>query len=347
MEKSDLMNDNKESEKKPAFPALLPKVALDYPIIQKENLKMVLDKKKPLWVPNMNLEKELILCPHDNDRPMFTFSGKDWFGVDWTYVESAGGQMVTPNTFIMDDPIEWEDKLIFPKLDEMDFTPGRQEAELKANPAIMGFYLMQDGLFERLLSLATTENVFCFLIEEEESAMRYFNAMADYKIALMEKVMREWAPFDAFINSDDWGTQISTFISPDMYHKYIFEPMKRIVDFAHKNGKYMVFHSCGKIETLVPQIVELKVDMWEAQSMNDLVSLRKKYGRQLAIQITMPTDITQKAGVSDQTIIDYVHHYIDTFAGDGGLLAAYFPRDAHINELIARELFEYSSRHYR
>jgi hypothetical protein len=341
------MEKKKDAENSPAMPATLPKVELDYPITPKENLKLVFDRKKPLWVPNMNMEKALVICPHDKDRPLFTKSGKDWFGVDWTYVESAGGQMVTPHTFIMDDPVEWEEKLIFPEFDRMDFTPGGVEAAAKSDPAIMDFYLMQDGLFERLLSLATTENVFCFLVEEEESAMRYFKAMADYKIALMDKVIREWAPFDTFINSDDWGTQISTFISPEMYRKYIFPQMKRVVDFAHSNGKYMNFHSCGKIESLVPQLVELNIDMWEAQSMNDLGSLRRRYGRALPIQITMDVKVTQKEGVADRTIVDYVHAYVDTYGGNGGLLAAYVPRDAHVNELIARELFDYSFGYYK
>jgi hypothetical protein len=341
------MEISEEKKEPKGMPAPLPKVEIDYPISPKENLKMVFDKKKPQWVPNMNTEKGLVLCPHDNDRPFFTDSGKDWFGVDWTYVDTVGGQMVTPHTFIMEDPIEWEEKLIFPDFESMDFTAGREDAAAQSASDIMNFYLMQDGLFERLLSLSTAENVFCFLAEEEESAKKYFNAMADYKIALMDKVIREWAPFDAFINSDDWGTQISTFLSPTMYHKYIYEPMKRVVDFAHQNGKYINFHSCGKIQSLVPQIVELKADMWEAQLMNDLVTLRKTYGRQLPIQIAMDEKITAAPDVSDQTIIDYVHDYVDMFAGDGGLLAIYVPRDAHVNELIAKELYEYSRDYYQ
>jgi hypothetical protein len=322
-------------------------VNLDYPVTPKENLKMVFDRKKPLWVPNISTERGWVWCPHDNDRPAFGVSAKDWFGVDWTFVETAGGQMVTPNTFIMDDPLQWEERLLFPRFEKMDFTPGREEAAAKVDSSVMNFYLMQDGLFERLLSLAPSDAVFCFLVEEEESALRYFKTMADYKIALMDKIIREWAPFDVFINSDDWGTQISTFISPEMYRKYIFPQMTRIVDFAHEHGKYMVFHSCGKIEALTPQIVELKADGWEAQSMNDLDSLRRRYGRQLPIQIKMDTEVTEKPGVPDQTITDYVHDYIDRYAGDGGLLAFYAARDAHVNELIARELFEYSMERYR
>ncbi len=329
------------------LPALFPKVKIDYPELPKENCKRVFDREKPLWVPNMNIEKSLMLCPHDNDRPFFFDSGKDWFGVDWTFVPVAGGQMVTPNTFILDDPLEWEEKFIFPKLSEMDFTPLREEAAAKADPTVMNFYLMQDGLFERLLSLCTAEKIFCFLAEEEESAMRYFNAMADYKIALMDKIINEWAPFDVVINSDDWGTQISTFISPQMYRKYLFEPMKRINDFAHSKGKYINYHSCGKIETLVPQIAELGADMWEAQLMNDLVTLRKTYGRRLPIQIAMDDKVTLDPASSDDDIIRCVRTYVDTYAGDGGLLATYRARDAHVNELIANELFEYSLHYYQ
>jgi hypothetical protein len=337
---------DKKTEFKPTMGKIFPRVKIDYPIYPRENLKMVLDRKKPLWIPNMNMEKGLVICPHDNDRPFFGMSGKDWFGVDWTYVEAAAGQMVTPNTYIMESPIEWEEKLKFPDFSKMDFTQGREQAEAKVDKTVINFYLLQDGLFERLLSLAPTEEVFCFLAEEEESAARYFNAMADYKIALMKKVISEWAPFDAFINSDDWGTQISTFISPDMYRKYIFKPMQRVVDFAHKNGKYINFHSCGKIESLVPQIIELKADMWESQLMNDLVGIRRKYGKQLPLQIALDSDITYLSGVSDQLIIEHVHEYVDKFAGDGGVMASYLARDEHVNELIARELFDYSSKVY-
>ncbi|MFA0816135.1 MAG: uroporphyrinogen decarboxylase family protein [Anaerofustis sp.] len=340
------MTDNKTTEALPTMPQPMPKVELDYPISPKENLKAVFDRKKPKWVPNTNQEKGLVLCPHDNDRPFFFDSGKDWFGVDWTFVPTAGGQMVTPNTFIMQSPSEWEEKLIFPDFDSMDFTAGKEDALAAADPNVMNFYLMQDGLFERLLSLATAEEVFCFLMEEEESATRFFERMADYKIALMDKVIREWAPFDAFINSDDWGTQISTFISPDMYQKYLYKPYQRIVDFAHKNGKYINFHSCGKVETLVPQMVKLGADMWEAQRMNDLIALRGKYGKELPIQIALDENITFREGVSDQAILDHVHWYIDTFAMDGGLIAAYMPVNEHVNELVARELYEYSKRHY-
>ena len=330
----------------PTAPERLPAVEIPWPITPKENATLLLEKKTPVWVPNLMAEKGLVVCPHDNDRPMFFQTGKDWFGVHWTHVEQVGGQMVTPNTFIIDDMTKWEEKLIFPDLDSMDFTPGKDEAEERTNRNIINCYLMQNGAFERLLSLAPTEEVFSFLVDEEESALRYFNRMADYKIALMDKVIDEWIPFDVVINSDDWGTQISTFISPEMYAKYIFEPLKRVIDHAHSRGKFVFIHSCGKIESLMPQIIKYGAELWEGQRMNDMLALRKKYGREMAIQVGMDPDVTFRQGVSDQMIIDYVHHFIDEYALDGGLATTFMARDAHVNELIGLELFHYSMKHY-
>ncbi len=324
-----------------------PVVKLDYPISPKENLKLVLDKKKPVWAPNMLQEKGMTFCPHDNDRPAFGQSGLDWFGVSWTYVDVVGGQMVTPDTFILKDPLEWEEKMIFPDLDAMDFSVGAEEAEKMIDPDKLTFYLLQDGLFERLLSICNPTDVLCFLIEEPESAKRYFNRMADYKIALMDKVIREWAPFDAFINSDDWGTQISTFISPEMYREYLFEPMKRITDFAHSRGKYIDYHSCGKVETLVPQMVELGADMWEAQTMNDLVKIKGEYGNRLPLQIPMDPMYVARPGVSDEEILAYVRNYLDTYGQGGGLMVSYAAQNAHVNEIIVKEVFRYSMEMYR
>ena len=77
--------------------------------------------------------------------------------------------------------------------------------------------------------------------------------MADYKI----KVVRELAPIDSFINSDDWGIRVSMFISPALHRELIKPQMIRISKFAHDNGKYIDFHSCGKCGALVPDMAEM------------------------------------------------------------------------------------------
>ena len=114
---------------------------------------MLLEGKIPYWIPMMGIDHQMTACPADNDRPPYGTSGKDWFGVSWSYVDVVGGQTVTPNTFIMKDMSNWRKEFIFPDLDKIDFSVGREEAEKKAVPG-QDHRLCDAGrpLFERLMS---------------------------------------------------------------------------------------------------------------------------------------------------------------------------------------------------
>lgn len=325
-------------------PCPLPK--LDYPVSFKENFELMLQHKKPYWVPVPDYEYQMTFCPHDNDRPAFGTSGKDWFGVSWTYVDQVGGQMVTPNTFIMKDPSEWREKLVFPDLDKMDFSVGAEEARRRQDPDKLTGYVMQDGLFERLLSLCPTEEGLCWLLEDPEDAADYFNAMADYKIALIHKLMKEWAPIDILINSDDWGTQISTFMSPETYKALILPPMKRVAEVVKSYGLYYDCHSCGKVEPLVPCMIDIGFDYWEAQPMNDLKAFKKKYGDKLGLRLALDPYILQKPGVTDDEIKHHVHQMIEDYGAGGGLMLSYKTPDPHIYTLVASEIFNFSREFY-
>ena len=165
----------------------------------------------------------------------------------------------------MKDMSNWRNEFIFPDLDKIDFSAGREEAEKKLSPDKITGYVMQDGLFERLMSLCPTEEGLAWMIEEPEDAADFFNAMADYKIAMIHKLMKEWVHIDMIINSDDWGTQMSTFMSPSVYEELILPPMKRIGEVVKSYGVYYVCHSCGKCQALAPYMVDIGLRMWETQ----------------------------------------------------------------------------------
>lgn len=325
-------------------PCPLPKFA--YPVTQKENFKLCMEHKLPYWVPMKDIDNGMTFCPHDNDRPRFGTDGVDWFGVSWTYVDQVGGQMVTPNTFLLDEPGEWREKLKFPDLDSMDFTAGAAEAKEKLDPNKITGYVMQDGLFERLLSLCSAEEGLSWLIEEPEEAKAFFNAVADYKIALINKLVKEWAPFDLLINSDDWGTQISTFISPKAFEELILPPMKRIADCVHSHGLYWDCHSCGKTESLVPYMIDCGFHFWEAQPMNDLKAVKAKYGDKIAIQFTLDPYVLQDPDVTEEQVRSYVRQVIDDLGEGGGLILAFKALTPMVYTAVTTEIYNYSSQKY-
>ena len=70
---------------------------------------------------------------------------------------------------------------------------------------------------------------------------------------------------DGFSFMDDWGTQISLLINPEIWREW-FKPMyKDYCDLAHSRGKYVFFHSDGFIEQIYPDLIEIGVDAINSQ----------------------------------------------------------------------------------
>jgi uroporphyrinogen decarboxylase len=81
------------------------------------------------------------------------------------------------------------------------------------------------------------------------------------------------------------GYKGSPFFSPAMYRDLLKPYHKRAADWAHEHGAVVELHSCGFIQPLVPDLVEIGID-----SLNPLeikagmvpVYLKKTFGDKLA-----------------------------------------------------------------
>ena len=339
--KTDIIINTKMS----GAPMKLPE--MDYPILPRENMKLILEHKKPLWVPIMFQEINACLgAPADMERPPLNETGKDWFGTTWEYVDSVGAQMSPPEKHICPDPRDWREKLIFPDLDKIDFTEGKDEqAPRFDNSKKMNMYVMQNGMFERLLDIADSAEVFVWLATEPEDAIAYANAMADYKIKLVDKIIDNWLPIDFFALSDDWGTQKSTFISPAMWEQIFYQPTKRFADHIRSRGYYVNCHSCGKVEALIPYIASF-ADLWEGQGMNDKAALKRKYGDQLSFTVNLDAYLLNDPDVTEDQLVKAVRHAIDTIGENGGMIMASAGPNEFVASTVIRETFEYSRKKY-
>mgnify|MGYP002798681958 FL=1 len=246
----------------------------------------------------------------------------------------------------MKDMSNWRNEFIFPDLDKIDFSAGREEAEKKLSPDKITGYVMQDGLFERLMSLCPTEEGLAWMIEEPEDAADFFNAMADYKIAMIHKLMKEWVHIDMIINSDDWGTQMSTFMSPSVYEELILPPMKRIGEVVKSYGVYYVCHSCGKCQALAPYMVDIGFRMWEAQNMNDHKAVQRATEGKLNLQVTLDPYVLQDPDVTEEQVRNYVRSVIDRLGTNGGLALAFKALTPMVYTSVIDEIYTYSRKLY-
>jgi uroporphyrinogen-III decarboxylase len=89
-----------------------------------------------------------------------------------------------------------------------------------------------------------------------------------------------------FICGTDFGTQVSTFCSPDDFRELYLPYYRKINDWMHKNTGWKSFkHSCGAVETFMPLFIEAGFDIINPVQISatgmDPRHLKEQYGKEL------------------------------------------------------------------
>lgn len=315
----------------------------NYPITPKENMLRLLRGEMPLWVPNQTLDNNAIQPMVMPDARARSFGGTDWFGIEWEYEPLTKAAMVKPGTRRLSDLTNWREELVFPDLSAIDWQKDYEE-NYKGRIAEdrLSYFVIVNGLFERLADLTSFEDTFCYLLEEPEELTAFYDKLADWHIELI-KIAKEVYHADMILFHDDMGTQRSTFFSPAMYDELFVPQYQKITKAAHDLGMYICLHSCGCISTLMPLIIKAGFDAWEGQdTANDKEAIMKEYGKDLA-QLTLyiiPADMSTEDAIAD------IHKRVDTLASTGrfGCRLRDEKPDREVN--LADELYRYSRMKY-
>jgi uroporphyrinogen decarboxylase len=59
----------------------------------------------------------------------------------------------------------------------------------------------------------------------------------------------------AILCNDDWGFNSQTMLPPHILKECVFPVYKRIVENAHRKGKYAILHSCGYYKDIMDDII--------------------------------------------------------------------------------------------
>jgi hypothetical protein len=173
--------------------------------------------------------------------------------------------------------------------------------------------------FERLQFIRGTENVFMDLMDQPEELFVLLNRMHHFFLKKMELWVQ--TEVDGLMFMDDWGSQFSLLISPDIWRK-IFKPFyKDYIDLAHSHGKYILMHSDGYIMKILPDLVELGLDAINSQIFcMDL----EEIARQFAGKITFWGEIDRQHILPEGMVEDVkkaVHDVHHALYRNGGVIA--------------------------
>lgn len=168
------------------------------------------------------------------------------------------------------------------------------QSSIQAKADLFRVYQIGFSLFERAWSLRGMENLLMDFMVNPMFVHELFETIADYNIAQLNEAMKY--DIDAVYFGDDWGQQTGLIMGPDLWHEFIYPPINRMYEAVKKQGKYVMIHSCGKVDELFPSLIEAGLNCFNPfqPEVMDAELLHQKYLGKLAfhgglsIQKTLP-----------------------------------------------------------
>jgi len=131
-----------------------------------------------------------------------------------------------------------------------------------------------------------TERLLIALIENPEWCADMFNHFLDLDIALYEMIWDAGFKFDCIKWPDDMGFKNTQFFSIATYRELLKPVHKRAIEWAHKKGIKAHMHSCGNINPIVPELIDIGLDALhplEIKAGMNPLELKHKYGKELVL----------------------------------------------------------------
>ncbi len=205
------------------------------------------------------------------------------WGVTWTWPEGfpGGFPVHTPDKIVIKDMENWRDYIQEPDLNytEEDWAPFVAMAEKVDRKEEYVTAIVAPGIFEMCHHLLEIQNCLMNFYEYPDEMHELIDCLTDWELRYAEQICKYLKP-DALFHHDDWGSQISTFISPDMFREFIKPAYEKIYGYFKSHGvEIIVHHSDSFAATLVPDMIDVGIDVWQGvMNTNNIPELIEKYG---------------------------------------------------------------------
>ncbi|MDY6913652.1 MAG: uroporphyrinogen decarboxylase family protein [Planctomycetota bacterium] len=172
--------------------------------------------------------------------------------------------------------------------------------------------------------LRKLDNYLCDLVLHREN-VNCLNAMVRTELLKAIDRLAE-AGADAIMFAEDWGTQESLMISPEMWRE-IFKPeFETLCGRAHERGLFVLMHSCGKITAIINDLIECGVDclQFDQPRLHGIETLAENFAGRMTFWC--PVDIQTTLQTKDPELIRREAQLLVEKLGGrgGGFIAGYY-----------------------
>ena len=210
---------------------------------------------------------------------------------------------------VLKDITEWEEVVKFPSLDfpQEAWDECRAAADKIDRNEKFATALIAPGVFDHLHYLMGMEDCLLSFYTEPDALKGLINRITEWELEYARLLCENLHP-TAVLHHDDWGSQRSTFLSPDMFAEFIFPSYKKIYGYYKEHGvEVVIHHSDSYAATIVPHMIDVGIDVWQGCiDTNDMPTLIKQYGGQIAFMGAINNGIVDVPGWTDKLIAETV-----------------------------------------
>ncbi len=157
---------------------------------------------------------------------------------------------------------------------------------------LAGFH--RDTLWEKAYMLVGMENMMIYFHTEPDFVREVLRGIMDFQLAIARHYLS--CGIEVAMCSDDLGTQRGPLLGPRILREFLVPEYRRLFDLYRSKNVLISFHSCGCVEEIVGDLMELGVNVLNPvqATANDQVKVRRLTQGRMALQ----------GGVSTATIMD-------------------------------------------
>ena len=279
---------------------------------------------------------------------------RDEFGVEYTGKEEifGGAPIPYPGHYVLDDITKWRDKIKAPDLSGIDWEALAAKDLKDIDRSTTGLVFYWGKIFQRLADFMGFTDGLCAIAEEPEECKALYEYLCDYNCEVLKNVCYWYKP-EAVCIPDDTTTARAPFISPAAYRELVKPFHAREAEIVLNSGAYITMHDCGQCDDFVDDWMDFGISSWNpAQPSNDLVGIKKKWGRKLIIAGGWDTQSTVSYGVAgEEELRAALIKYVDDLAPNGGFVFSAFVmggegEDRKKNMEVVNDVYENYAKNY-
>lgn len=213
----------------------------------------------------------------------------------------------------------WEDFEKFPweEAGKLDFSKLKKVAEYL--PPKMKAIGVSGKIFTMTWMMMGFTNFAMNLRRDPKLVQAVFEKVAAIQYSALDEVLK-MPHVGAIWVVDDVAYNSGPIISLAHYEQYVFPWYKEMARRAHEKGLLMIMHSDGKLDKLLPLLIDTGIDLIQPidPTCNDIVEIKKKVAGRLAVAGNVSNEMLQESEASE--IVDYTNYLLKNVAPGGGFL---------------------------